>query len=63
MAKRKKPLNNAEIGRYSSGNPCLGVDKQRNPQTNTHNIDRLARMGMSFSNAHATAPACNASRA
>jgi len=35
----------------------------RNPQARTPNIDRLSRMGVSFSNAHCTAPACNPSRA
>jgi len=35
----------------------------RNPQAKTPNIDRLSRMGVSFSNAHCTAPACNPSRA
>lgn len=35
----------------------------RNPQAKTPNIDRLSSMGVSFSNAHCTAPACNPSRA
>lgn len=35
----------------------------RNPQTKTPNIDRLSKMGVSFSNAHCVAPACNPSRA
>jgi arylsulfatase A-like enzyme len=35
----------------------------RNPQTKTPNIDRLARMGVSFTNAHCAAPVCNPSRA
>jgi len=35
----------------------------RNPQAKTPNIDRLSRIGVSFSNAHCTAPACNPSRA
>jgi len=36
---------------------------ERNPQAKTPNIDRLSKMGVSFSNAHCTAPACNPSRA
>ena len=35
----------------------------RNPQTQTPNMDRLAKMGVSFTNAYCTAPACNPSRA
>lgn len=35
----------------------------RNRQVKTPNIDRLSEMGMSFTNAHCTAPACNPSRA
>jgi arylsulfatase A-like enzyme len=35
----------------------------RNPQTKTPNIDRLARMGVTFANAHCAAPVCNPSRA
>lgn len=35
----------------------------RNPQTKTPNIDRLAAMGVTFSNAHCAAPVCNPSRA
>lgn len=35
----------------------------RNPQTKTPNIDRLARMGVTFTNAHCAAPVCNPSRA
>ena len=35
----------------------------RNPQTVTPNIDRLASLGMAFTNAHCAAPACNPSRA
>lgn len=35
----------------------------RNPQTDTPNIDRLASMGVTFSNANCAAPACNPSRA
>lgn len=35
----------------------------RNPQAKTPNIDRLSKMGISFTNAHCTAPACNPSRA
>ena len=35
----------------------------RNPQTKTPNIDRLAKMGVTFSKAYCTAPACNPSRA
>jgi arylsulfatase A-like enzyme len=35
----------------------------RNPQTKTPNIDRLARMGVTFINAHCAAPVCNPSRA
>jgi arylsulfatase A-like enzyme len=35
----------------------------RNSQAKTPNIDRLSAMGVSFSNAHCTAPACNPSRA
>lgn len=35
----------------------------RHPQTRTPNIDRLAKMGVSFTKAYCTAPACNPSRA
>jgi arylsulfatase A-like enzyme len=35
----------------------------RNKQTKTPNIDRLSARGVSFSNAHATVPVCNGSRA
>ena len=35
----------------------------RNPQAQTPNIDRLSAMGVSFSNAHCAAPACEPSRA
>ena len=35
----------------------------RNPQTKTPNIDRLANMGATFTNAHCAAPVCNPSRA
>ncbi len=35
----------------------------RNPQTKTPNIDRLAKMGVTFTNANCAAPVCNASRA
>lgn len=35
----------------------------RNPQTKTPNIDRLAGMGVTFTNANCAAPACNPSRA
>ena len=35
----------------------------RNPQTKTLNIDRLANMGVTFTNAHCAAPVCNPSRA
>lgn len=35
----------------------------RNPQTKTPNLDRLAKMGVTFSNAHCAAPICNPSRA
>lgn len=35
----------------------------RNPQTKTPNIDRLAKMGVTFTNAHCAAPVCNPSRA
>jgi arylsulfatase A-like enzyme len=35
----------------------------RNPQTKTPNIDRLARMGVTFASAHCPAPICNPSRA
>jgi len=36
---------------------------KRNPQTKTPNIDRLAKMGVTFANAHCAAPVCNPSRA
>ena len=35
----------------------------RNPQAKTPNIDRLSNMGVSFTNAHCVAPACEPSRA
>ncbi len=35
----------------------------RNEQSKTPNIDRLSAMGVSFTNAHCAAPACNPSRA
>ncbi len=35
----------------------------RNPQCKTPNIDRLSAMGVSFTNAHCAAPACEPSRA
>lgn len=35
----------------------------RNPQAKTPNMDRLSKMGVSFSNAHCAAPLCNPSRA
>src|SRR5687768_15895729 len=35
----------------------------RNPQTQTPNMDRLAKMGVTFTKAYCTAPACNPSRA
>ncbi|MEQ1853024.1 MAG: sulfatase [Chthoniobacteraceae bacterium] len=35
----------------------------RNPQTKTPNIDRLAKMGVTFTKAYCTAPSCNPSRA
>jgi arylsulfatase A-like enzyme len=35
----------------------------RNSQVKTPNIDRLSKMGVSFSNAHCVAPACEPSRA
>ena len=38
---------------------CLGG----HPQTRTPNLDRLAKRGILFANAHCTAPACNPSRA
>ena len=34
----------------------------RNKQTRTPNLDRLARMGVTFTNAHCAAPVCNPSR-
>ena len=37
---------------------CLGG----HPQVRTPNIDRLARRGVLFSNAHCQAPICNPSR-
>ena len=36
---------------------------KRNKQAKTPNIDRLSKMGVSFTNAHCAAPSCNASRA
>jgi len=38
---------------------CLGG----NPQTRTPNLDRLAKQGVLFTNAHCAAPLCNPSRA
>src|SRR5258705_13202901 len=35
----------------------------RNKQTQTPNIDRLAKMGVTFANAQCAAPVCNPSRA
>lgn len=35
----------------------------RNPQCKTPNIDRLSKLGVSFTNAHCAAPACGPSRA
>ncbi|MEZ5302778.1 MAG: sulfatase-like hydrolase/transferase [Verrucomicrobiales bacterium] len=35
----------------------------RNKQTKTPNLDRLASMGVTFTNAHCAAPVCNPSRA
>jgi arylsulfatase A-like enzyme len=34
----------------------------RNKQTKTPHLDRLARMGVTFANAHCAAPICNPSR-
>src|SRR6187200_2567348 len=34
----------------------------RNPQTKTPNIDRLAKMGVTFTHAYCPAPICNPSR-
>ncbi len=34
----------------------------RNPQTKTPNLDRLAKMGVTFTNAQCAAPICNPSR-
>src|SRR6185369_10323944 len=34
----------------------------RNPQTKTPNIDRLAKMGVTFTHAYCAAPICNPSR-
>jgi arylsulfatase A-like enzyme len=36
---------------------------QRNPQTKTPHIDRLARLGVTFTRAYCAAPVCNPSRA
>lgn len=35
----------------------------RNKQAKTPNLDRLAKLGVTFTNAHCAAPACNPSRA
>jgi arylsulfatase A-like enzyme len=35
----------------------------RNPQTKTPQLDRLAKLGVTFTNAHCAAPVCNPSRA
>ncbi|MEY4394831.1 MAG: hypothetical protein RL595_2080, partial [Planctomycetota bacterium] len=35
----------------------------RNPQTKTPNLDRLAKMGVTFTRAYCAAPVCNPSRA
>ncbi len=35
---------------------------KRNPQAKTPNLDRLAKMGVTFTNAHCAAPICNPSR-
>ncbi|MFM8727002.1 MAG: sulfatase-like hydrolase/transferase, partial [Planctomycetaceae bacterium] len=34
----------------------------RNPQAKTPNLDRLAALGITFTNAHCAAPVCNPSR-
>lgn len=65
-------LHGAEVGTVRKPNVLfIAVDDLnhwighlgRNPQARTPNIDRLARMGVTFVNAQCAAPVCNPSRA
>lgn len=57
-----RPSKNVLFIAVDDLNHWCGYTK-RNKQVKTPNIDRLSKMGVSFTNAHCAAPACNASRA